>query len=184
MSLQLKSKNKHLAVGYRSARRSQMRRLFRRVIISIIIIISLLIGLGLTYTWYMGKYQKNPSVDQPAPTTSVVPKASAPTISDDARVGIAIQLLTSPIAPGSNSSISIKTNPKAACSIKIEYGEDKQLSTDSGLVPKTADEFGIVSWAWTVESSRPIGVWPVTVTCANKKHSAVGVGDLSVEKPN
>ncbi len=77
--------------------------------------------------------------------------------------------------------MTVKTNAAAACNIKVVY--DKTASTDSGLIAKVADEYGMVSWGWTVEPSVPLGKWPVKVTCANAKHSAVVQSDLVVEKP-
>jgi len=91
-----------------------------------------------------------------------------------------IQMFTSSVAPGSNASITVRTNPEAKCTIKVEY--NKVPSTDSGLVPKVADEYGIVSWAWTVEEEVPLGKWPVKVTCVHNKRSAVVQGDLMVVK--
>jgi hypothetical protein len=44
-----------------------------------------------------------------------------------------------------------------------------------------ADDFGIVSWTWTVEESVPLGEWPVDVTCAFNDQSAMVRGKLVVE---
>jgi hypothetical protein len=54
------------------------------------------------------------------------------------------------------------------------------VAADPGLVKKTADEYGMVSWTWGVSRSVPVGKWPVTVTCAIGKHSGVVIGDLEV----
>ena len=51
----------------------------------------------------------------------------------------------------------------------------------SGLVKKIADEFGVVTWAWTVPAGTPQGTWPVNVSCKNKKYSAVVSSDLVVK---
>jgi hypothetical protein len=93
-------------------------------------------------------------------------------------VGVSVQVLTSPVKPGGNASMTIRTRPEAACSIRVTYKD--QLSTDGGLIPKTADEFGLVQWTWTVESSRPVGTWPVDVTCALGEESGYVRGDLEV----
>ena len=96
------------------------------------------------------------------------------------KVGASIQTITTPVVPGSNASVMIRTNPSATCVISVEY--DKVPSKDSGLIQKTADEYGVVEWAWTVEQDAPLGTWPVTMTCANQKNSAMVRGDLQVVK--
>jgi hypothetical protein len=90
-------------------------------------------------------------------------------------------MLTSPEAPGDNVSMSVKTVPTSTCTIRVEY--NKIPSTDSGLVAKTADEFGIVSWTWTVGEDVPLGTWPAKVTCVYNGRSAVVQGDLQVAEP-
>lgn len=70
-----------------------------------------------------------------------------------------------------NASLAIRTCPEAACSITVTYANE--ISKDAGLLPKPADEFGVVQWTWTVESSRPVGKWPVDVTCGLGKESDI-----------
>lgn len=152
----------------------------RRFLVSSAILLVVAIGGGFGYTWYMGQYGPKPSIVEP-PSPKMTP-AKPVTIPDDVRIGVATQVLTSPVKQGSNASIQVKTNPNVACSIRVEYGLKKEASTDSGLVPKSADEYGSVRWSWKVEDSRPVGTWPVTVTCANKKYSGVGGGNIVVEK--
>lgn len=152
----------------------------RNVLLGIVVLTVLLVGGGVAYTWYMGQQpvENTAAVAQPvaspAPPPVITPTRPAP----DAKVGASVQMITSPIAPGSNASITIKTNPEAVCTIKVVY--DKIESKDSGLSPKTANEFGMAEWTWTVEPSVPAGKWPVKVTCANEKHSAMVQGDLVV----
>jgi hypothetical protein len=93
---------------------------------------------------------------------------------------VSIQSITSPVAPGDNASIYIHTNRDSKCTITAVYNNIP--SKDAGLSPKTADEYGLASWSWTVESTVPVGKWPVTVTCVWNKKIAVVVGDLIVKK--
>lgn len=153
----------------------------RNTIISVIVLLILFVGGGVLYTWYMGKYNpaKPTSVVKPV-ATAVSPVRKAPQPASDAKVGVSIQLLNSPVEPGANTSITIRSNAGAKCTILVEY--NKVPSKDSGLVPKTTDEYGMVTWTWTVEPTVPYGKWPVTVTCANAKNSGKVVGDLLVEK--
>jgi hypothetical protein len=56
-------------------------------------------------------------------------------------------------------------------------------STDSGLAQKNADEYGLLSWTWTVEPTVPLGKWPVKISCAYDGKGAFVQGDLVVAKP-
>jgi hypothetical protein len=156
-------------------------KILRNVLIGASVLTVLLVGAGLAYTWYVGQQavvSEAPVADEPVATVQQQgPHKPAP----DAVVGISKQYITSPVTPGDNASLSVKTNAEASCEITVTYGklteEDKQ-STDSGLRDRVADEYGLVSWTWTVESSRPLGTWPVEVTCANEEKSAYLQVDL------
>ena len=153
----------------------------RNISISVGALLLLAVGGGVAYTWFMGRnsIENTPAMAAPAepvaPTTlkHVQPAANA-------KVGASIQMLTSPVEPGSNASVTVRTAPGAQCTITVVY--NKVASKDSGLSAKTADEFGIASWTWTVEASVPLGKWPVTVTCAYNKQTAVVQGDLVIAK--
>ena len=149
----------------------------KNTILSIFILLAIMITAGVGYTWYMSRnVDENPSAlaDPVVVKQDRTVKPTQPAA--DARVGASVQYLSTPIKPGSNASISIKTNAAATCNISVVY--DKIASTDSGLKTKVADEYGTVSWSWTVESSAPVGKWPVKVTCANSKYSGFVQGDL------
>ncbi|MEO5691361.1 MAG: hypothetical protein ABIQ64_04195 [Candidatus Saccharimonadales bacterium] len=152
----------------------------KRIIVTLssVLVIGLMVVGGIVgYAWYSGQNASVIADETPLPTP-VAPKTTPQKVDDTVKVGISSQSFTDKVALGKNASLIIKTNPLAACSIRVEY--DKQASADSGLVPKKADEYGVASWAWTVETSRPVGKWPVTVTCANAKNSAVLAVDLQV----
>jgi hypothetical protein len=137
---------------------------------------------GAVIVWYLGKTRPAVQAQKPATTTKVV-QTSTPTVDENAPVGVAVQTVTSPVIRGSNASIAIRTRPKAACSIQVTYsldGDKDKISRDGGLIPKNADEYGTVSWTWTVESSRPIGSWPIEVTCAYKSKWGYGKQMLEV----
>lgn len=146
-------------------RRRQLAHLILGICVTLIVIGGIIAAV---IVWYLGKTR--PAVEAQKPTTTTkVAVTSAPTVDENAPVGVAIQTVTSPITPGSNASISIRTRPKAACSIQVTYsltGDKDKISHDGGLIPKNADEYGTVSWTWTVEKGRPIGSWPIEITCA------------------
>ena len=161
----------------RGRARVRRRRRARRVAAFLLIMILLLGGIGAAYAWYTAQNAKVVVTETPTPVTRTIKKAVVP--AKNVPVGVSVTILTSPIKPGSNASITIKTKPLAACSIRIEY--DKRPSTDSGLVPKQADEYGVVTWTWTVESTRPVGKWPIDVTCAEDEKSGYVRGELILE---
>ncbi len=150
----------------------------RNVIITVFILIILAVGAGILYTWYMSN--NSPAATTAAPVVSPKKAFIEPTKpADNVPVGAAIHNLTSPVMPGMNASVSVKTTPDAECSIIVEY--NKIPSTDSGLKKNVADKYGMVTWAWTVEETVPYGTWPVKITCALGKRSAYVQGDLKVQ---
>jgi hypothetical protein len=159
-------------------RRKRVVKSFRNAIISIVVLLILAVGAGAGYTWYMG--QQKPAASSITVATDPEPRyeLKAQTPAPDALFGAAIQSLTTPIIPGSNVTAIIHTRQFATCTIVVEY--NKVASTDSGLKQKKADDFGVVSWTWTVEESVPVGKWPVTVKCAYGERSVVVIGELVV----
>lgn len=152
----------------------------RNIAISMVILLLVVVGGGVAYTWYVGQDTTDDTTMIAAPIAPTPPAVIKPTKpAADAKQSAAVQILTSPVAPGSNASITVKTNAESDCTIVVEYNEVP--STDSGLAPKSADEFGIVSWTWTVEEATPLGTWPVDVTCAFNEQSAMVRGNLVVE---
>ncbi len=155
-------------------------KILRNILISIVALLALAVGAGVAYTWYMGQSgASNTSVAAPSAAESA-PVIKHTQSSPNAKVGLAVRMITSPVVPGSNASITVATNTEAKCTISVIY--DQTASKDSGLAPKVADEYGIVSWTWTVEPTVPLGKWPVKVICANNSMSGMVQGDLQVSK--
>ena len=134
--------------------------------IVILILVILILLFGIWYIWWSG--QKNVVTPEPVPqkTIKVEEKPKADPVGP---VSVSEQVFSSPVAQGGNSSVTIRTRAQAACNISVTYNDEK--SNDTGLIPKVADEFGTVQWTWTVESSRPVGKWPVDITCGLGKES-------------
>lgn len=151
----------------------------RRTTTITIVLALLLVTGGVGYTWYMGE-QKTAAVAtaEPAPSRRIEMK---PVKQDpNAAVGVSVQMLSTPVQPGQNASISIRTNQNADCTIVVKYGET--VSTDSGLIKKTADDYGTVSWSWTVPATAPEGKGTVKVDCARKAKSGSVTGDLIIKR--
>jgi len=67
--------------------------------------------------------------------------------------------------PNGPLTLTIATSPFAICNFLISYN----LPTPShafGVVPKTADEHGIVTWRWQVEGKASMGTWPLSITAS------------------
>lgn len=153
----------------------------RNTIIGGVVLLVLIVMLAVAYIWYLGQQEPSTSSMQPTPKAPSAPKLLAPhKPKPDAVVGVSVQSLTTPIAPGTNASVMIRTNPEAKCAITVIY--NNVPSTDSGLVAKVADEYGMVNWTWTVPASTPVGKWPVRVTCANTAKSGMVEDKLEVKK--
>lgn len=162
--------------------KQRMLKLARNILISVVVLLVLCVGGGVAYTWYEGQQGPvaaiTPVASQPVPAEPVM---RPPQLSPNAAESAAVQMLTSPVAPGTKASVTVKTNPVSQCTIVVEY--DKKPSTDPNLVTQTADAYGIVSWSWTVPSTAPLGTWPVKITCTANKKAAFVQGDLEVAPP-
>jgi hypothetical protein len=167
----------HHTLPQRTYKREQRKQSIRRLTTSLMVLLVLALAGGIGYTWYMGKHKV--VVATQAPTLIKRPELKPVKASSIAPIGVATQMLMSPVKAGENSSITVKTNPEADCTISVTY--NNVPAKDGGLTPKPADEFGIVSWAWTVAPGTPKGTWPVWVSCKNKKNSAVVRADLVVQ---
>jgi hypothetical protein len=67
---------------------------------------------------------------------------------------------------GGTATLTAKTAPNASCSIEY-FTPSGSFSQASGLIDKTADAQGNVSWSWAVGSSSAKGQGYVAVTCNN-----------------
>jgi hypothetical protein len=153
----------------------------RNSLISAGVLLVLMIGGGVAYTYFYGPDGSDaaipkPTTDTAEPNTPFTPRKPAANAVESASV----QTLTTPIPPGANASISVKTNPTSTCKISVVY--NGAASTDSGLAPKVADDYGTVTWTWTVADTVPLGTYPVNVTCEYNTRSAVTRGELVVAK--
>lgn len=146
---------------------------------TVLILSILAVGAGMSYTWYMGKQKPDVAAMQPAPVSHGPAVFKPPKVASDAKIGTAIQMNTTEAKVGDNASMSVRTNPEADCTIVVKYGA--VIAKDSGLITKQADEYGIVSWSWTVAAGTPPGKSSVEVTCKNKKYSSVVIGDMVVQ---
>ena len=148
--------------------------------ISAVALILLIVGGGVAYVWYSGQNSPTIAPAEAPPTASSSRTIVATKPAENAPASASVQMITSPVAPGENVSMYVKTVPTSSCTIDVRYNDIP--SKDSGLIEKVADEFGTVSWTWTVDESAPEGVWPAAVTCVYNGRSAVVKGDLQISR--
>ena len=153
----------------------------------IIVVILLIIAIagGLIYVWLMGLQPKPSTTTTPTETTK--PSFLTPhKLPDDIDIGSSIQMLSSPVSPGDNASLSIRTTERAVCAVKIirldDYQKEVARVTDSGLGDKTADEFGTVTWTWTMPADAALAKWTADIFCTRGTKSTHSVGQIIVQK--
>jgi hypothetical protein len=158
-----------------------MKKTLRNTLIAIACMLVVFLIAGVAYVYFSGQnpYEPPKAEKTTAPVEAqAFPKPKKP--SPNAKEGVAVNALISPVSRGMNTSITIQTNATSKCTIKAEY--NGVASRDSGLIPKIANDFGIVTWTWTVDKTAPVGTWPVTVTCVYNGRSGVVIGNLEVTK--
>lgn len=155
-------------------------RTVRNIAISIVVLVAVAMGAGVGYIWYTGQETPAATAATELPQLVVQQAAKRPLPSADAKASASIQQMTSPVAPGGEVALHVRSNPTATCNITVEY--NKVPSNDAALINKTTNDFGMVDWRWNVPVTAPKGKWPVTVTCSlDEARSAVVIGDLIVE---
>ncbi len=111
---------------------------------------------------------------QPPPTQAPPPaptQAPAPTSPPPPPASLTITSITSPVRPGQTATLRATTQPSASCSITYTTPAGT-VSEAQGLVPKTADSSGNVSWSWVIGTRTGPGTGTVRVTCAGQTATA------------
>lgn len=173
-----------MRLGEQDARKLHARKRRRRrlasTIMFMIVTMAVLSVLGLVYTWYVGQQVDSPVAEIPDTSSKRAQPKEPPKPTKKTQVGIVVQAFLTPVKIGDNASLSIRTLPGAPCTISFTFNDDNERSKDTGLIPKIADEYGLVDWTWKVMSNVRPGTWPVEVTCANGSQSAYSRSDLEV----
>ena len=73
--------------------------------------------------------------------------------------------------PNGTASVMVQTKPGASCTIQYKTPAGS-ISTAQGLVNKTANSNGTVSWSWKIGSSTRPGKGTVQVTCEGQSSSS------------
>jgi hypothetical protein len=99
---------------------------------------------------------------QASPATQRTQPPNTPTPAP-ATLSIKLTARTATVARNKTASVTIRTSPRAACSIDVEYKSGRSKAT--GLGDKTANSSGDVTWSWKVGSNTTRGTWPIFIGC-------------------
>ena len=156
----------------------------RNLAIAVVLLGVVIFGVGLLIMWLM----QPKKVDQPAATA---PAAQKPSMSPSRKfgpnipIGSAIQSISSPVAPGDNANVTLRTTEGATCTIKVvnldQHGNEIGRVEDSGLADKKVDEFGVVTWTWTMPKGAALATWKADMFCKRDEMSTRSVGEVVVK---
>lgn len=160
--------------------KTHTRKTIRNTTITVFVMLILFIGAAIIYVLLADQTPTaTPKIKSSSSSSGQgLPKPQPPAA--NAKAFAAVQEVVSPVQQGQNSSVSIQTVPTSACKISVAY--KGVPSKDSGLAPKIADAYGSITWAWTIDSSVPIGTWPIVVTCVYHGRSALVDTSVQVVK--
>jgi hypothetical protein len=159
-----------------------MLRTIRNIVLSILVLVVICGVSGVVYVLITGRSPASNAKAAPLPPSpepgAAIPKPRKPAANAAESAGI--ESLDTPVKIGQNTSMIVQTLPDSVCTISFIY--NNIASKDSGLVQKSADDYGAVSWSWTISGDVPVGKWPAKVTCSYNKKSAVVIGDVEVTR--
>ena len=100
-----------------------------------------------------------------APITSTASAAMPYGAEYSARAANSVTITRHPgtVRRGATASVAAKTGAKTGCTITVQYKSGP--SKAAGIVPKSSDGSGNVSWSWKVGTNTTPGSWPVIITC-------------------
>ena len=157
----------------------------RNVLISAAILLVLCVGAGLAYTWMMDG--TTTTIDPVKVSATTVPPPITPhKPAANAKEGVSVEMVTSPVSQGAQASVAVHTNPTSTCKIQVFYNYDiekkQKPSTEPGLADSVADDYGNANWTWTVAPTDALGLGKIIVTCTYNKSVGVVQADLQVTK--
>jgi hypothetical protein len=102
------------------------------------------------------------------PALAKGPAASTASKTADAKktLDLSITKLTSPVKPGDDATVKLKSGP----------------STAAGLKSQRADDKGVATWSWKIAPNAAVGDWPVTINVSSKGAKGTAAGTLKIAK--
>ncbi len=86
---------------------------------------------------------------------------------------------TASVRPNHTASVTIKTTQAARCLMAVDYPSGP--STAGGIVTKTADSQGLVTWTWKVGRHAPAGSWGIGIGCSLGHRNGMAITSLRVK---
>ena len=100
---------------------------------------------------------------------SEIKKTEAP--KETTSLALQITSVTSPVVAGQKATLTVQTAPGARCKISVHYTSTR--SAAEGLLEKTAEASGTVSWTWRVGTDMAAGTYRIEVTSTlGEKHAS------------
>jgi len=96
------------------------------------------------------------------PTPTPQPRTPTPSLFRSTASALSITSVTSQVHAGANATVMAQTSPGADCRIAVTYRSGR--SRAKGLVRKTANVSGEISWTWRVGTKATRGDWPMDIT--------------------
>jgi hypothetical protein len=168
---------------YRNTKSSKSySRAAKKIMISASVLFTCFVIAGLLYVYltdrntkqHITKLSSNIVTKSPLPT----PLAPGPNSPE----GVSIEVLASPASIGSDVYLSVLTNAGSTCSVAMSYnGGQTGTAVASDQI---ANDYGDITWNWTVGSNVPVGTWPVKVVCAYRGRTGVAINNLQVISSN
>lgn len=156
---------------------SRLARIAAKLVGSFLILVVLALAIGFAYTYWMGRTPAKPAASPAPPPPAASHELPKPAqIAKNAKVGIAVVALSSPVAPGAAASLQGKTLPGAVCQAAISPSGAGMLS------PATADTYGALSWEWLVPASARPGPYGLSINCQRDSQSAVLTTSFEVSR--
>lgn len=166
----------------KGTRKERFLRGLRNGVIAAVVMVVIVGGAGAGYIWYLG--------ENSPPSEAAIAKAVEPGVKKEVKplqrdpnapFGASIQMLSTPVLPGDNAGVTIKSVADVSCKVVVEI--NKVALKDSGLVEKATDEYGVLAWSWTIPADAPVGKAPVKITCVSAaKKSAYVEGMMDIVK--
>ncbi len=169
-------------------RESRKARFMRRVRIGVVVPLALvvLIGGGLFAWVWLQKPAEPKAATDTAAHQPVLPNLAAQKLAPNVPIGSSVQSITTPVTPGSNASVTLRTAEGAVCSIKVvhldPYQKELARVSDTGLADKTADAYGMVTWTWTMPPNAAIATWKADMYCKRDSQSTHSIGEIVVQR--
>lgn len=166
-------------------KQSRLIRFVRNLTVGVVILTVIIGGVYVVLLWL--NKPKVASTPAPDATNKDNPSFMTPhKPPKDVAIGSSIQSISSPVSPGDNASLTLRTTESAVCTIKVvrldaEMREVQRVA-DSGLGDKTADEFGIVTWTWTMPANAAIAKWQADISCMRDSKGTRSIGEIVVQR--